>query len=105
MGGHAHTGREESGKVEGCKVIRWNYKTGKAEPFVIPDGYECPLICSGMNRIVNCPSCGTRLRYGDAFTSMEIMTDSGLSFSVCGKCYEAEKVRRAKWADKWAQKT
>ena len=73
---------------------RWNYKTHQYDPFPIPDDWEVWLISDDMNRIVNCASCGRKIRFGDSYTSMEVQTELGFGYPVCPACYKQEIRRR-----------
>lgn len=49
-------------------------------------------------KVIACAGCGKPVKFGDAYTSLEIHTEAGIGFSVCPRCYIAE-IERAKDAE------
>ena len=47
-----------------------------------------------LKEAVNCPHCGKEIPFGGTYTSLEIHTNMGFGFGVCGDCYEKEWERR-----------
>ena len=69
---------------------KWNFKTRKYEPYSVPEKWKCPIWTDDMDEIVNCPSCGKVMTYGQGYISSQIHNEHGLGYSVCGDCYEKE---------------
>lgn len=69
---------------------KWNYKTQSYEPYSITEEWNSPVYCSDMDEVINCASCGTKITFGDAFTSRVIHTDKGFGYPVCYKCNQIE---------------
>lgn len=76
------------------KMQKWNAEKGEYEPYSVPEGWDCPLFCADMQRVVNCASCGKEILYGDCYTSQEIHNTMGLGYAVCPECYREEMKRR-----------
>ena len=72
------------------KVQKWDFINHVYEPYDIPDHYHTPLYTNDMEEIVNCAGCGTRIKYGQCYTSMTIHNNAGLGYPVCYKCYLKE---------------
>lgn len=73
---------------------KWDYRTHTYKPYEIPDNWKPSVYESDMEAIVDCPHCGRRLFYGDGYTSLEIHTNGGMGYTVCGDCYKKEWNRR-----------
>ena len=77
---------------------KWNRKTREYDPYEIPDDWNVKTYSNDMDEIVNCPHCGRKVAFGDCYTSLEIHTEHGFGYSVCGDCYarewERERVTR-----------
>lgn len=43
---------------------KWNSEKGEYEPYSVPEGWDYPLFCADMQRVVNCVSCGKEILYG-----------------------------------------
>lgn len=72
---------------------KWNYVKHALEDYEVPDSWVCKYYSNDMEEIVNCPHCGKKLMYGNAYTSREIMTPRGFGYGVCPDCYEEELKR------------
>lgn len=75
------------------ELRRWDYKTHSYLPHLMPAG-NYKTFCHNMDEVVNCAQCGKPLPYGGAYTSMEVHTDIGFGYAVCGACYDGEMYRR-----------
>lgn len=73
---------------------KWNYKEHIYKHYKIPDDWNCKTYSNDMEEVINCPHCGRKLKFGNSYTSLEIHTDSGFGYGVCGKCYQDEWTRR-----------
>lgn len=71
-------------------INKWNYNKSKYEPRKIPDEWYCSTYEADMKTIVNCPSCGKELEFGDTYTSREWHTAIGFGYGVCEDCYKLE---------------
>lgn len=69
---------------------KWNPRTRKYEPYTIPPEWHTPIYCEDMDEVINCARCGTKMPYGDGFTSRHIHTDHGMGYCVCEDCYKKE---------------
>lgn len=76
---------------------KWNYKTHNYDPYEVPIDWNCKTYSEDMNEIINCASCGRKIRYGNCYTSKEIHTSVGFGYGVCSKCYEKEWQHRGRW--------
>ena len=72
------------------KVQKWDFINHVYEPYYIPDHYNTPLYTIDMEEFVNCAGCGTRIKYGQCYTSMTIHNHAGLGYPVCYECYHKE---------------
>lgn len=79
---------------------RWNYDKQTYEPYDVPDNWNVKCYSNDMDEIVNCPHCGKEVTYGSCYTSREIHTPHGFGYSVCEKCYDAERTRENEWQNK-----
>lgn len=75
-------------------VKRWDYKTHKYIPYKIPCKWKISCYEMDMDKYVNCAQCGTKLHFGDTFTSLEVHTAIGFGYGVCEGCYNEEWNRR-----------
>lgn len=75
-------------------IRKWNYEEHTYEPYEVPDDWKCRAYTMDLSEVVNCPHCGKELPFGETYTSMEIHTNGGFGFGVCGDCYEKEWERR-----------
>lgn len=51
-----------------------------------PD-WNISMIENDMDTVVNCCSCGKKLKYGDSYTSMNVQSELGFGYAECGECY------------------
>ena len=77
------------------ELKRWNTKTKRYEPHIVPDSWEVTKY-SGLGLRCNCASCGVRIKYGQTYTSLEIHDQIGFGFAVCPKCHFQEMERRGR---------
>ncbi len=73
---------------------KWNWSKHTYEDYEVPNNWVCKCYSDDMNEIVNCPHCGEQITFGESYTSMEIHTDLGFGYAVCGDCYDKEWNRR-----------
>lgn len=76
------------------KLRKWNYKGQVYEEHEVPEKWKIIVYTDNMNEIINCASCGSLLRYGDCYTSLELHNGHGFGYPVCEKCYRKEWERR-----------
>ena len=69
---------------------KYNEEKKVYEPYSVPEDWHCPISTWNMHEIINCVSCGTKIEYGDGYTSMQIHNDYGIGYSVCPRCHERE---------------
>lgn len=74
---------------------KWNYDTHTYDDYAGYPGAKC--YSDNMNEIVQCAGCGTAIKYGMSYTSLEIHTNLGLGYAVCRECYSAELKRREEY--------
>lgn len=77
-------------RMPSMTMQKWNYEKRAYEPYAVPSSWHTPIYSFDMGEIVNCPSCGRRMRYGDGYTSKTIHNAYGLGYSVCPSCYDKE---------------
>ena len=82
------------------KVKKWDFINHVYEPYDIPDHYHTPLYTDDMEEIVNCAGCGTRIKYGQCYTSMTIHNHVGLGYPVCDDCHQKELITIGEQYDK-----
>lgn len=59
--------------------------------YVVKDLGNYVFVTDDMDKEVICASCGKKFKFGDAYTSKEWFTASGIwGLWVCGDCYEKE---------------
>lgn len=75
---------------------KWDFEAHAYSPYLIPDGWHCPLILDDMDAMVNCASCGRQQPFGDTYTSKAIHTSMGIGYLICAACSKRE------WAAKMA---
>lgn len=79
-----------NGKID---IRRWNYETHSYDPFTTNPEWKLIIYTDDMELLVNCPSCGKVMRFGDGFTSKELHNHMGIGWSVCDDCYQGEVIR------------
>lgn len=72
---------------------RWNYKKHIYERVKVPEA-DYILYTDGLEQLVTCPHCGKKIKYGNAYTSLEFHNYAGFGYPVCEKCYEKEWIKR-----------
>lgn len=78
---------------------KWNERKREYEPYEIPDDWNVRVYSDDMDMIINCPTCGRKLLYGNGYTSMQVHTAAGIGYTVCHECYEVELKERKKYMD------
>lgn len=71
---------------------KWDPFRQVYEPCVIDE--LCSTYEGDMEKIVVCPQCGRKLKFGETYTSKEIHTGFGIGYAVCGDCYQKEWERK-----------
>ena len=91
-------------KIFSARVAeKWDPYHGKYRPYVLPeDELKCSLLEDRMDKVIACAGCGRPVKFEDAYTSLEIHTETGFGFSVCPNCYAGE-IKRAKDAEAMRQ--
>lgn len=79
------------------KIRKWNYKGRVYEEYEIPEDWKVIIYTDNMNEMINCTSCGSPLRYGSCYTSLELHNGHGFGYPVCENCYNEEWKRRRKY--------
>lgn len=74
-------------------VRKYDVEKREMIDWYIPREWRTALWNTNMNDIVNCAQCGKELKYGDCYTSRELMNGAGLGYGVCGACYQKERRR------------
>lgn len=76
------------------RMIR-KYDVEKREmiDYEVKRAWRLALWNTNMDEIVNCAQCGEQLKYGDCYTSRELMNGAGLGYGVCSRCYAKERTR------------
>lgn len=80
---------------------KWNYEKRDYEDYEIPNEWNVKTYNKNMEEIINCCQCGKKLLFGDSYTSLEVHTEMGFGYSVCGDCYEKEWKRRERYNAKY----
>lgn len=75
-------------------VSRWDWEKERYNTEIIPDDRKISLYSDDMDKQIQCVTCGTWVRFGDTYTSMEIHNFMGFGFMVCEECHGREMVRR-----------
>lgn len=73
---------------------RWNSKKHEYEDYNVPDEWKVKVYSNDMDEVVSCCQCGKLIKYGEGYTSMEVHTEMGFGYCVCGECHEEEIKRR-----------
>jgi hypothetical protein len=77
------------------KVLkRYRPNNIEGEIHTIPDDWVVKVYSDSVDDKINCANCGTELRYGDAYTSLEIQSRKGFGYCVCKDCYDKEWSRQ-----------
>ena len=76
------------------QLKKWNWKTREYEDYEVPDNWNVRTFAFDMDTFVDCAQCGEGKAYGLMYTSMEVHTEHGIGYCVCGNCYEEEAKRR-----------
>ena len=78
---------------------KWEPYNRKYRLYILPeDELKYSVGEDGTDKVIACAGCGKPVKFGDAYTSLEIHTEAGIGFSVCPRCYIAE-IERAKDAE------
>lgn len=76
---------------------KWNYEKREYEPYEVPDDWHTLLYTNDMDELVNCVSCGKKVKFGETYTSREVHSNMGFGYPVCEKCYSEEWSRDGKF--------
>lgn len=75
---------------------KWNSKKHIYEDYLVPEDKILKTYSNDMNEKVNCCQCLKEMIFGQGYTSMEVHTELGFGYCVCGECYMEETKRRFK---------
>lgn len=73
---------------------RYTPKSPEMEVHTVPDDWNVKVYSDDVDEIINCADCGKELRYGDAYTSLEIQSKKGFGYCVCKDCSDRENLRQ-----------
>ena len=73
---------------------RYTPKSPEMEVHTVPDDWNVKVYSEDVDEIINCADCGKELRYGDAYTSLEIQSRKGFGYCVCKDCSDRENLRQ-----------
>lgn len=79
------------------KAKKWNFEKSKYEIYELPK--SASMYEKDMDKIVSCAECGSKLAYGDTYTSRRIHTNTGMGYMVCKKCYDEELLEEVKYRE------
>ena len=79
------------------KLRRWDYEHQEYIEARISDDWNVKTYSNDMAEIVNCPSCGKELEFGEGYSSQEFHNFAGFGYCVCSDCYEEELDRVRKY--------
>ena len=71
---------------------KWSEARHVYEPYEVPDGWRVSTYETDMETMVNCCQCGRALPFGECYTSMQVHTQVGIGYAVCGDCYFSREV-------------
>ena len=77
---------------------KWDYERNEYLPYAVPDEW---YVTAGLPDLINCAQCGSLIKYGDAFSSLEVHTynfDKG--YEVCRSCHVEEENRQRLYMNK-----
>jgi hypothetical protein len=78
-----------------AKVLRrFKPSSPEMEIHTIPDDWNVKVYSDNIEEKINCAHCGKELRFGDAYTSLEIQSKHGFGYCVCKDCYDKEWQRQ-----------
>ena len=66
---------------------KWSETKHIYEPYEVPDSWHVSTYETDMETPVNCCQCGRELTFGESYTSMQVQTEVGFGYAVCGDCY------------------
>lgn len=82
---------------------KWAPCHKRDRPYVLPEGVmKCSFGERDMDKVIACAGCGKSVKFGNAYTSLEIHTETGIGFSVCSNCHAGE-IKRAEDAEAMRQ--
>lgn len=74
-------------------IKKYDVEKRETIDWYVPREWVIALWNTNMDDKVNCAQCGTKLRYGDCYTSRELFNGGGLGYGVCSLCSQKERVR------------
>lgn len=79
-------------------IPKWNYMEHKYDDHIIPNDWNCKTYSDDLNEIINCAQCGSQLKIGDSYCSVELHVPvSGFGYCVCERCHNKELETRKKF--------
>lgn len=70
---------------------KWDPYHKRYRSYVLPeDVMRCSFGERDMDKVIACAGCGKSVKFGNAYTSLEIHTETGIGFSVCSNCHAGE---------------
>lgn len=68
-------------------IRKWDENKKEYEPYEVPNDWKLLLLCDDMNEIINCVNCGSKMTFGDGYTSKRYHNNYGMGYYECEKCY------------------
>lgn len=68
-------------------ALKWDFKTRRYSNIKIDDACK---VEANLEEEIKCPQCGTIIKYGFCYTSMQIHDKYGFGYAVCPMCYYSE---------------
>ena len=79
---------------------KWNHLKQEYEEYTVPEDWKVSMFENDMDTEVNCCQCGSKVAYGNTYSSQEVHSELGLGYATCEKCHEEEMRKKLKtWKD------
>ena len=75
-------------------IRRWDWENKRYTVEAVPSDRRATVYCDDMERVIECVTCGRRVKVGETYTSMEVHNSMGFGYMVCEECYNEEMIRR-----------
>lgn len=70
------------------KAQKWDFEKREYETYELPK--SAAMYEEDMDKVIACAECGSKMKFGNGYTSKAIHNQYGFGYTVCENCYSEE---------------
>jgi DNA-directed RNA polymerase subunit RPC12/RpoP len=70
------------------KAKKWDFEKREYKTYELPK--SAAMYEEDMDKVISCAECGSKIKFGNGYTSKAIHTEFGFGYTVCENCHNEE---------------